>query len=163
MFKAPGTDVIVIVKKEDVLKNDISAVYNKLCVFSESREMAMNYANMMSIIFDGWETDQREIYQIDEIRTYMRELTKAWPFWFHFINKADHNLLVIMESLMRIKKTIHTQGIVRAVLADGELSRVLGDLFGGMNWLYDKLGFTEAENSAMTGEIRRYLNSLEMS
>lgn len=162
MFKAPGVDAIIIVSKEDVLKKDITGVYAKLSVFSESREFAKKYANALSVMFAGWESDPREVYEIDEIRNFVGELTKVWPFWFHFENKVDHNLLVIMKSLMRIKATIQVQGVVRTELMDGELSRVLMELFGGMNWLYESLGFTQTENSEMTGEIRRYLDSLEM-
>lgn len=162
MFLAAKNEVVISINRVDVMSGDISKALSTLSVFSESAEAIRGYANSLTILFEGWEQDYRELYEIDEVRTFVQSLSAKWPFWIHFSNKIDHNLLVIMKCLMEIKGTKRNDGVVRSILVDGELSRVIGELFSGMNYIYELRGLSANENSMMTQEFKRYLNSLHI-
>lgn len=162
MYLAPKTEAIVVVDRSAVEGGKIESSLSVLSAFTANAETARTHANSLTLVFEGFESDPRELYEIAPVRAFVEQLTAAWPYWLHFINKSDHTLLVIMKCLMAITRTSTKGLIVTTTLVEGELSRVLGHLFSGMNDLYHDLGFTPQENSAMTQEVKRYLDSLEM-
>jgi hypothetical protein len=40
------------------------------------------FFNSVAFVADGFDEDQREIYEILEIRAFYRSFRQAWPFWF---------------------------------------------------------------------------------
>jgi hypothetical protein len=161
MYLAPKNEAIILLDRPAVERKDIASALKVLSAFSANAELARKHANALTIVIEGYEADPRQLYDIKPVRDFVQQLTLEWPYWLHFINKADHTLLVIMKCLMEITRTSRDGGIVTSTLAEGEFSRIIGDLFGGMNYLYQELGLTSEENSAMTQEIKRYLDSLE--
>jgi hypothetical protein len=155
--------IIVFLDRSMVESGDIDSVLESLAVFSATPESTRAHAHELSLIFDGYQHDRRELYQIPEVRRFVRALNGYWPYWFHFVNKADHNLLVLMYCLMELEGTKVKDGIASTTLVDGEFCRVIGDLFGGMNHLYARHEFTKEENRAATREIKDYLESLNTS
>lgn len=161
MYLAPKNEAIFVFHREAVESGEIESSLSLLNAFTVNADVARKHANALTVVFEGFESDPRELYEIAPVRAFVAQLTNAWPYWLHFINKSDHTLLIIMKCLMEIIRTSRDGGIVTSTLVEGEFSRIIGDLFGGMNYLYQELGLTPKENSDMTQEIKRYLDSLE--
>jgi len=42
----------------------------------------------LTIIFHGYDEDERELQCIPEVRSFVKEFRKAWPFWLYFMCPA---------------------------------------------------------------------------
>ena len=42
----------------------------------------------LTIIFHGYDEDERELQCIPEVRRFVKEFRKAWPFWLYFLCPA---------------------------------------------------------------------------
>jgi len=71
----------------------------------ESQEMIKKCKNKVMILFDGYNEDRREIYEIFEVRDYIQALTLDFPYWFYFCSTdpKDGTLRVIHLAHCRFK------------------------------------------------------------
>ncbi|MBN6741374.1 hypothetical protein JKG47_12655 [Acidithiobacillus sp. MC6.1] len=78
----------ISVPRADVESLDICPTLKVLEYLSTSADAVREYCGWLIIAFDGYDNDQREVWEIPEIRSYFAKLTEAWPYWLWFMNKA---------------------------------------------------------------------------
>lgn len=112
----------------------------------------------MRICFAGYEHDPREVYQIREVRRFIQALTERFPYWFHFASRdVDETLWVILQCLLPVGPLAIVDGVARYSIETEDWNKVTLGLFGHMNGLYHHHGLTQAENSATTQQVLRYV------
>jgi len=88
------------------------------------------------------------------IDPFVRTLTREWPFWFHFLEKDGDSMAVLLRLLIDVNVVRHGRESVGVTIADLKQStRVLHQLFDGMNVLYSMHDYSEQENIDMTTEV----------
>jgi hypothetical protein len=74
-----GVDSIVLVaSRDEVERIDLSRCLQVLDSLIESRERAMRFRDQMVFTVDGYNDDPRELFEIPEVRTFIRELDARW-------------------------------------------------------------------------------------
>lgn len=148
-----GDLVIVSIGRREVAEGLVGTVVERLMLLSDSKENAVKFCGRLTFTFDGWENDPREIYQIPEIVSYFRTITRQWPFWLHFLEKHGDSIgLTVM--LLNEAKPVFAKGGHRVAAIDPQALRAtLLKLFDGMNILYDNLGLNEDLNRKVTEEV----------
>lgn len=132
----------------------IGDALDRLLSLSDSFEFTNKFASNMTIIFEGYDNDPRELHQIPECRHFFGQLTEKWPYWFHFMEKSGAGFDLIFQLLCSVTVVQVDRGMVGFQFTDpDEVRQTMLRLFDGMNHLYESHGITEEVNERMTEEV----------
>ena len=54
----------------------------------------------IDLAFAGYDEDARELYEIDEVRSFVLKLDEGFPYWFFFMSKSGGGLAVLAYCLL---------------------------------------------------------------
>lgn len=155
----PKQLVVLTISRESVMAGDIASVLDTLGAFSASREAALHWEGTLTLMFEGWEDDRRELSAIPEVRAYFRALTDAWPYWWHYIEKVGETFAMVLCLLCRGEAVPSQSGLVGWRFTDlNEVDHQIIELFMGMNQLYDRLELPERLNEQVSEQIAELLS-----
>lgn len=151
--------VVLEIGRTHVERNDLQTWVEVLSRLTESGPMAAAYEGMLSVAITGYEDDPRELYEIPEVLRYIRALTEAWPYWFHFCERPMRSLeLVFMTHIDLVRvKTIGQHKIGVSVVSERQFSQAMMRLFNGLNSLYEEHGWPDARNEAASEQVNAAL------
>lgn len=158
-YPAVQDPILLAIEKEQIDRQDVGALLTALLSMTVGADSVREFSGRLRLVFAGYETDAREVYAIPEIRQYLSNINASFPYWFHFCDKTDDSLFVVMASLIPITQTETVAGVVKIRFVEGGVSHVIGELFQGVNELYARTGLTKEDQSAMTRQIREYVNA----
>ena len=135
-----------MISRREVEAGDLDSVLSRLKVFRANREDTWRYRGQMTLVVDGYDDDPRELVDILEVRTLLRRLEAAWPFWAYFFNQVDDSIKLLLSC------AAGHQFLGRgAVEMDAELvAKALSRGFGGMNIIFEEHGFPESDLEAQS-------------
>jgi hypothetical protein len=99
-FIATVEPIIIIVSRDEVLARDISSVVGALTSCLGSPERALSFFEKVDIAFHGYDTDTRELFEIDEVREFVALLDDNFPYWLFFLTKNGLGLQAVTLCLM---------------------------------------------------------------
>lgn len=76
--------VVFGVPYEDIQTGDVATVLSALQGFLENRETVINGRGRVTLLFEGYDDDLRDVFDIPEIRRYAKALDEQFPYWFYF-------------------------------------------------------------------------------
>lgn len=151
--------VVLMISRRQVEAGDIVSVLTSLKPFLATREDAWLYRGQMSLVVDGFNEDSRELVDIPEVRAFLRELDKQWPYWAFFYNQVDDSIKLLGSCVCG--DNFPGGG---AVEIDGnKLGDFLRRGFAGMNSIFDKHGFPEQELESMSRGILEVIEQAGMA
>lgn len=114
--------------------------------------------NRFGFVFDGYQHDERPLFEIPEVRAFVQSFRRAWPYWLFACHLALPDLQALTFCcLPSLQVRRHTASPVCEVqLPAEELHAFLCENVGGMNLLFDRAGMSEAENRERTRQIVDY-------
>lgn len=121
------------------------------------------FAGRVTFVFDGYDDEKDELYQNPIVRAFIVRLTEQFPYWLHFVRKDDDALFVLVMCLMGpegVAVEHHPGKRVRLEVNSDKFNEVVLTLFEHMNALYADYGLSDAENSAMTQQVKRWLDRI---
>lgn len=78
------TNLVVGIEKRHVLACDLSSLLLWQTRLTKTRQMMIDKRGKVEFWFPGWQNDERELHQIEEIREYFTDSIKAgfpWIYW----------------------------------------------------------------------------------
>ncbi len=106
-----------------------------------TREDARLYRGQMTMVFDGYDSDPRELVDIPEVRTFLVEFDQQWPYWAYFFNQVDDTIKLYLSCICGV--SYPGGGVVEI---DSEKLRIsLMQGFAGLNSVFERFGFSEDE------------------
>lgn len=159
MADAEGADIILLsFSKKEVVEGNIGDALDRLLQLSDSRELTEKFTNSISFMFEGWDIDNREIYEIPECVSFFRKLTVEWPFWFHFLEKECGSLLTLITLLCDVDKQFAVGGRVGAVIRDlNKVPVVMERLFAGMGQLHLYHNVSQQKNTELSEVVNNVI------
>ncbi len=148
-------NIVFFIPKEIIEKKDYSFVLSKMDELSKDEFSIRKFKNAISLGFDGYDSDQREVYEIIEIRSYINQVTNEFPYWFYFFNLNDHSLWIIMLALCRYEKS----GPGKAEINKVDFGRMMAFLFNKLNSFYLEHGLAESELDILSKQIGDYFEN----
>ena len=114
--------IIHSVNKSEVINKNTNTLNRVLK--SLRKDLIKSYCKIM-IIFDGYDNDQREIYEIREIRDYVRKLFDENNDLFYFITKMGSLNKVILACISDFQqlKTIGREDVIVGYEVSKEVKR----------------------------------------
>jgi hypothetical protein len=110
----------IVVRRSDVESCMIEPTLKPLQLLNSDPETSLRFQNNVTLSFQGYDQDSRELFQIEEVRKFVERLNATWYFWFFFMTKdVDISpLAAITLSLCRYKRS--RAGRSRPVVADAK-------------------------------------------
>ena len=148
-----NTGYFIVVNREDIETCAISKCVTWLFDIGLEAKDVWNAKQSLSIKITGYETDQREHWEIEEIRTYFLTLLDQWSEWMFFVNHKDNTLRDLFLCLVDLER-----------IANSNLYRMKRPSHGftinhlnGMYTLFDEYGFPESECDRIRDSVLSYI------
>lgn len=71
--------IALTILRKDVEAGNINRAYGVLEDLSASTAHALRFRRSLVFMFEGYEAEPRELYEVPEIRAYFNDLAVAWP------------------------------------------------------------------------------------
>ena len=151
--------VILMISRREVEAGDVASVVSRLKVFLATREDAWLYRGQMALVVDGYNNDPRELVDIPEVRTMLRQFEAAWPYWAFFFNQVDDSIKLLLSCAAGSR--FLGRGAVE--MDADQVAAALARGFDGMNTIFDRFGFPEGELEKMSDGLVEVLQQAGMA
>lgn len=81
-----------VITKEDIKNNNYSKILKLLKILSDE---GIRSRGKLGISFYGYDNNPKDVYEINEIRNYVKKLFNKYPYIFYFLTNYDNSLTVI--------------------------------------------------------------------
>ena len=148
-------DLLLIgISREKVESNDISFALSALVELFAKSETVQRMQGKVAILFEGYDDDSREVYEIPEVRRFCATLDQRFPYWLYFLTTWQDNLKVMTFCLVRV----NVMGAQIAWVDPDDLQRFLISHLGAMNTVFDRYSLGEEFKLALTEQVCEYLS-----
>ena len=127
--------VILMFWRRQVEAGDVDEPLQLLRTLTADRGVAIEFCRRISLVIDGYNDDPRELFEIPEVRAYIKRLDQEWRYWFFFLSQADESIKLFESCLC---DTIEVVPGVTSIDFD-QLEQSLARHFGEMHRLSEEL------------------------
>jgi hypothetical protein len=106
--------VVLMISRREVEQGDLASVLARLKVFLATREDAWLYRGQMTLVVDGYNDDPRELVDMPQVRTLLRNLEAEWPYWAFFFNQVDDSIKLLLSCAWSVRRSHHPHQAGRA-------------------------------------------------
>lgn len=99
IIKRKFTYLNMAIQREDIEELNVSKYQNILSSFYPSVLITHDICERLQIKILGYEEDNRELWQIPQVRRFFELLNESFPYWFYFLDKKTDNLYFITMCL----------------------------------------------------------------
>jgi hypothetical protein len=92
--------ISIVISRQDVRSQNIEPTLSILKKFTHTPQMARNFMERISISFEGYDEDTRELDEIPEVRDFVHKLDDEFPYWLFFLSKETSGLKCIMRCFL---------------------------------------------------------------
>jgi hypothetical protein len=118
------TDRLTItITKKEVIKNDIKKLSH---IFNLMKKCKKRGKQKLIIHFSGFESTDKEIFEIQEIRDYIKKVFNKYPYMFYFLSNIENNNRLILACLCRVD--VIKEQEVNEFFKDGSKIKILFDI-----------------------------------
>jgi hypothetical protein len=143
---AKGQQIFVVCDSVSISAGDLSEVLSSLKSFSSDRSSAISAEGSVTLVFDGYDDDPRELESIPEVREWFAKLFEAWPYWSFFANRTDQTVPLVLTLLLAGEQVVGEPSMVGWTFDLDELKPLLFEMFGYQNELIERLEIGEEVN-----------------
>lgn len=148
-------DLVITILRKEIESNDFSRILRKLKCLLLSNNLTLKMRRKIEFAFDGYNEDIRELYEIVEVRNYVKKLSQDFPYLFYFIKIPGNyeTLKVIANCYIVNDKEIKSNNRDNSL----SLQFFLTQQFIGLNELTDRINLSIKDNKIMSEEVIKYL------
>jgi len=143
---AKDQQIFVVCDSASIAAGDIGEVLSSLKSLSGDRSSAMSAEGAVTLVFNGYDDDPRELESIPEVREWFAKLFEAWPYWSFFASRIDQTVPLVLTLLMPGETVAGEPGMVGWDFDLDELKPLLFEMFKYQNELIERLGIGEDVN-----------------
>jgi hypothetical protein len=148
-----GVDFLqIVVDRADVESGSTETTLRLLQRLFETTETVKRFRGSVEVVFHGYNDDLRELYEIEEVCRYLILLDQVFPYWFYFASLEGQLLILLMIVECKHQKT--PDGLV--MNDKYQRAMFLERHFSAMNSIFEKYGFDESLNEALSKAIINY-------
>lgn len=133
--------VFLMFSRQQIESGDIGEPLEFLRGLTADPQAALDYCGRISLMVDRYNDDPREIFEISEVRAFIKGIDVQWPYWFFFLSPADDSIKLLESCLC---DTIEVIPGVASIDLD-QMERALARHFGAMNRLCEALNVPEEQ------------------
>lgn len=92
--------IVWIIEKREVDRNETSRTVSFLKQLLSSVDSIRHNEENIDLSFSGYDNVRWELYEIPEVRSFIHELDRAFPYWFYFLTKSGGGLPIVALSFL---------------------------------------------------------------
>ena len=150
---AKDQQIYIVCDSASIATGDISEVVSTLKSLSGDRSSAMSAEGTVTLVFEGYDDDPREVYSIPEVRDWFAKLFKAWPYWSFFASRTDETIPLVLALLMPGETVTGEFGMVGREFDSDALKPLLLEMFVHQNELVERLEIGEDVNERVSSDF----------
>ena len=150
---AKDQQIFVVCDSASIAAGDISEVLSSLKSLSGDRSSAMSAEGAVTLVFNGYDDDPRELESIPEVREWFAKLFEAWPYWSFFASRIDQTVPLVLTLLLPGETVPGEPGMVGWDFDLDELKPLLFKMFGHQNELIERLEIGEDVNERVSRDF----------
>lgn len=129
---------VVVVSKDEISNQDTEPLLSKFREF-ETNDL-QEKRNKVQLQIDGYSSDSRDLWDIDEVRTFYQKLMDSYDGLFYWLEIDIQSFLLVGLMLYQ-----PVRSGTQATLTNEDIKMYLGRIFGGLNNFCDSRGLTTME------------------
>jgi hypothetical protein len=141
----------VVIERDDIESGNIITALKLLNRVKASKKLIRRYKNKVHLSIHGYDNDSRGLCEIPEVRYWLRNLDREFPYWFYFLSKETDSLNFIIYTLCEYR--IAEQGFV---LDKASLARFMLKHFVAMNRMCKEAGMSANEIELLSEQVINY-------
>jgi len=153
--------LICIISRDEIESQDFSGATNFFDRVLSNSSVARRCQGRLEFSIYGYESDPRELYEIQEVRHYLQILEPMVKYWFFFLNPhpSSHSLRLLMACVCGIQ-VIGNQATGNYVKYNlNDKASFLTRNFCWLNIIIERLNFSSEENQRISESITEYVCS----
>lgn len=145
----------IIIPRSAVEAGEIDDVLEIFYAFMESPEAILESQDKVDILFEGYDDDLTELYEIPEVRGYVKKLDEVFPFWPFFLSKHTSGFIVAIFCFLphslhsSQKKEVFTK-MVNSIFRER--------WFPAMERVGHLAGFSRDQQEEMVARVAKYVS-----
>lgn len=151
--------VALLISRHEVEGGDPLPVVDRLLALLCTPEAIWRYRSQMSLVVEGYNDDPREIVDIAEIRAFLRDLDRHWPYWAFFFNQLDGSISLLAGCVCG--SFYPGGGVVQ--IDKVKLGHFLARGIAAMRTLFDDYAFPEVEFGGTSSGVVEVLERAGMA
>ena len=148
--------IFLVVSRSDVETGNTEEILRSLNKINSSRESVLRFLGAVNVGVHGYDTDDRELFEIQEVRRYFKILTEQFPYFFFFSNLRLSTLKVIAFCVCGAHSV--SSGTVQ--IDNVKLATFMQQQFAGLNALFHEYDLDESHpdlNREISEQVMLYL------
>lgn len=141
--------VYLVLSRQQVESDDRQETMAFLQHIVANPDHALEFMGRVSLIVDGYNDDARELFEIPEVRHYLKALDDQWANWFFFLSQADDSIKILESCLCDTIEVI--PGVASVDLE--QMERYLTRHFSALNRLCEAMAIPEEINQEISEGI----------
>jgi hypothetical protein len=156
--------VYIQISREEIVNKDVSGFTRLLKRLTISDEMILKTRGKISFFIDGFNSDQRELYEIKEVRDWVAIVLPEFKYWGYFLNMEPYlaklaglrvlHLCSVDVTVIDYNKTIGMKNITFDI---EESCQLMEKLFNWLNEFCELYSISDAVNEEQSEKIGRLL------
>ena len=145
----------LIASHSDVVTANTQEMLESLNRINSTRETALHFRGAVDIAIDGYNDDNRELFEVPEVRGYYKLLTEQFPYFFFYLNLNRPTLKVVAFCLSDAQFV----GNGRVEINKLKWANFMQNQFNGLNALFRKYELDKDYpnlNREISEEVDRY-------
>jgi len=141
---SPRVKVIVglRISRREIEHHDTSRSLALLNGLTQEKNVAWIARGRLVLSVDGYDDDPRELYELPEVRRFIKSLHSQWKYWFFFSNEIYATLQVVCNCILS-----GTRASPHATQVDANsFNKFYRECADACNDLCDKFGLPEEAN-----------------
>lgn len=138
--------IVFDITRHEIESGNIASVLERLHVLTDSAENVRRYRESLVFQIGSYDSDQRELPEIPEVRAFFRRLAAEWPHWLWFLHRGVGAIGLLMALLCRVRIVRGSKGSFGTEFeSTSELQGTLVDLLERGNALFAAYDISESE------------------
>jgi hypothetical protein len=154
-FKDVSDFLSIAISKQDIETKNWEPTIEILKSLMVDVKTIQKFFDRVDIGITGYDNDPRELWEIQEVKQFIRKLDIEFPYWFYFLTKLGGGLKMITFCCINTAKYSSTQVNFDPV----SMEQFYNKQFEAMNQIGDLIGMSEDENEELTENIIGYFTS----
>lgn len=131
------------IERANIVKQNCSPTLMRLSMICADRVSAWDCQNQVQLNFNGYADESRELWEVPEIRKFVRLLIKQFPYWIFFLDRDGLTFKIVYLCLVDTQRNDQNTSVIvneQSVFHDG--LNAIGKLFDGYKFpqqKYEKL------------------------
>lgn len=140
--------------REEVESGDVDSILGSLQSLLK-RDRCIEHRQGIMFGVTGYDDDPRELFEIPEVKGWIRRVDEKWPYWFFFMRTEPPTTLALIAFALCEYDVVPGGKQIRPL----SLERFMAEKFMQMNGICEWLGDSEDTIADMTNKISGFFES----